>query len=146
MTAILPMILENIELYTRLYSNVFKCDPWREIWPYSSARQRIVDIMETPQFLGFELRDNDELLGLIAGHSKHTYSGSVFYIAEFCVTNKFQGKGYGSQLLAFLEKRLRENNVASLFLITEHTGSINTFYRNKGYSINSNRIVMNKDL
>jgi ribosomal protein S18 acetylase RimI-like enzyme len=72
--------------------------------------------------------------------------GKTFYLAEFCVTTQTQGKGYGSKLLNHLEQELMSKGITSLFLITEKTGSINSFYHKKGYSINENRMVMRKEL
>lgn len=132
--------------YTELYINVFRAQPWNESWSYDSGYQRLLDLIHTPNFLGFALWNHNELIGFIAGYSKTNYRGKTFYLAEFCVTTQTQGKGYGSQLLNYLERELMEKGIISLFLITEKIGTISDFYRKKGYTMNENRMVMRKEL
>lgn len=144
MAAILPMTIEDLEECTRLYISVFKSKPWNEEWAYDAGYQRLSDIIHTPRFLGFTIKNDYEIIGFIAGYSKVNFQGFTFYLAEFCVNNKIQGNGYGSKLLSFLEQELRRRKVNSLFLITEKKGLASKFYSEKGYSVNENRMVMKK--
>ncbi|MDN3955201.1 GNAT family N-acetyltransferase [Sporolactobacillus laevolacticus] len=144
LTDILPMTTEYLEACTELYINVFRSEPWNEDWTYDAGYQRLSDIIHTPNFLGFTVQDNGEIVGFIAGYSKVSFQGLTFYLAEFCVNNKIQGKGYGSRLLSFLEQELQKRKIHSLFLITERNGIARKFYGGKGYSVNEDRIIMRK--
>ncbi|MCO7126448.1 GNAT family N-acetyltransferase [Sporolactobacillus shoreicorticis] len=132
--------------YTELYINVFRNEPWNESWTDDVGYQRLLDLIHTPNFLGYALWDHNQLIGFIAGYSKMNFMGKTFYLAEFCVTTQIQGKGYGSWLLHHLEQKLTEKGITSLFLITEKIGTISDFYRKKGYSMNESRMVMRKEL
>jgi hypothetical protein len=44
----------------------------------------------------FFWKNNETPIGFIAGNSKTTYQGITFYLAELCINNEIQGKGYGS--------------------------------------------------
>ncbi|WP_081430722.1 MULTISPECIES: GNAT family N-acetyltransferase [Anoxybacillaceae] len=70
----------------------------------------------------------------------------TFYLAELCINNEIQGKGYGSKLLQFLEEELQKKNVKSIYLLTSNGGLAKNFYRKNGYIVNNNRIVMKKNL
>lgn len=143
---ILPFTIDKIEQCIELYINVFNSEPWNETWTYQNAKERLTDLINTPKFLGYLLYDNDELIGFIAGNSKKTYSGLTFYLAELCINNQIQGKGYGSKLLRYLENQLRKKEIHSLYLLTAKGGQAEAFYIKNNYVINENRIVIRKDL
>jgi aminoglycoside 6'-N-acetyltransferase I len=101
-------------------------------------------------YILLNLRDffgkNETPIGFIAGNSKKTYQGITFYLAELCINNEIQGKGYGFKLLQFLEEELQKKNVKSIYLLTSNGGLAENFYRKNGYVVNNNRIVMKKNL
>ncbi|RST60252.1 GNAT family N-acetyltransferase [Siminovitchia terrae] len=143
---IIPITNEKIEKCIELYINVFNSGPWNETWTYQTAKERLTDLMLTPKFLGFLLYENDNLIGFIAGNSKKTFTGLTFYIAEFCINNQIQGKGYGSKLLLYLEEELTKRDIYSIYLLTATGGHAEAFYLKNNYSINVDRIVMKKIL
>ncbi|WP_141432212.1 N-acetyltransferase [Bacillus sp. 03113] len=144
--SIIPMTLDHLEICIVLYMEVFNSEPWNESWTEQITRERLTDLMHTPNFLGFIVIENKLPLGFIAGNSKHTYTGLTFYIAEICISHKMQGKGYGSKLLQFLENELKQWDVRSLYLLTSISGLAEAFYTKNGYVVNKNRIVMKKSL
>jgi aminoglycoside 6'-N-acetyltransferase I len=141
-----PITIDNMEQCIELYINVFKSEPWNETWTYQAAKERLTDLIQTPKFLGFTLYENGDLIGFIAGNSKKTYTGLTFYLAELCINNQIQGKGYGSKLLSCLEDELKKIHIQSLYLLTANEGLAMAFYKKNDYTINENRIVMNKNL
>ena len=143
---IVPISSENLEACIDLYIKVFNSTPWKESWDFPTAKERLSDLLHTPKFLGFLLYDNDTAIGFIAGNSKRTYSGTTFYLAELCINNQIQGKGYGSKLLQHLEKNLKEKEVQSIYLLTSNEGSARNFYLKNNYTINEDRIVMKRNL
>ncbi|WP_286166234.1 GNAT family N-acetyltransferase [Bacillus sp. E(2018)] len=143
---LVPMTIDRIEKCVELYINVFNKEPWNETWSYQNAKERLTDLIHTPKFLGYLLYENDALIGFIAGNSKQSYSGFTFYLAEFCISNQIQGKGYGSKLLLYLENELTKRNISSLYLLTANGGLAEAFYLKNNYSINENRVVIKKDL
>ncbi|WP_077616270.1 GNAT family N-acetyltransferase [Caenibacillus caldisaponilyticus] len=144
--SIVPMSTEHLEPCVELYMKVFNSEPWNESWTPETAKERLADLMHTPHFMGFFWENHGTPIGFIAGHRKVTDQGPAFYLAELCINNAIQGKGYGSQLLRFLEEQLRKNNVKSLYLLTSHGGPAESFYRKNGYAVHHNRMVMGKKL
>lgn len=146
MGEIVPITVETIEQCIELYISVFNSDPWNETWTYTSAKERLTDLLDTPKFLGFLLYEKDNLIGFIAGNSKKSYAGLTFYLAELCINNRIQGKGYGTKLLLSLEEELQKRDIQNIYLLTANGGAAETFYLKNGYETNENRIVMRKNL
>lgn len=146
MGEMVPITVETVEQCIELYISVFNSDPWNETWTYTSAKERLTDLLDTPKFLGFLLYEKDNLIGFIAGNSKKSYAGLTFYLAELCINNRIQGKGYGTKLLLSLEEELQKRDIQNLYLLTANGGAAETFYLKNGYETNENRIVMRKNL
>lgn len=75
-----------------------------------------------------------------------SYQGLTFYLAELCVNNEIQGKGYGSKILHSLEDELQKIDIKSLYLLTANGGLAEAFYRKNDYVVNEHRLVMKKKL
>ena len=143
---IIPMTMDDIEQCIELYISVFNSEPWNESWTYSAVKERLTDFIHTPKYLGFLLYEKNQLIGLVAGNGKKTDVGVTFYLAELCISNRIQGKGYGTKLLKYLEKELDNKDIHSLYLLTAHGGLAETFYRKNGFEIHENRMVLKKSL
>ena len=143
---IVPFTEDYLNQCIELYIDVFNREPWNETWAYLSAKERLTDLIHTPKFLGFLLFENDHLIGLIGGNSKESYTGQTFYLAELCINNETQGKGYGSKLLLYLENELKKRDIQSLYLLTANGGLTEAFYLKNDYVINENRVVIKKNL
>ncbi|MCQ6267652.1 GNAT family N-acetyltransferase [Fictibacillus sp. WQ 8-8] len=137
---------ENLDACIELYQNVFNSSPWNENWTVETAKERLSDLLNTPKFLGYVFYESGQLIGFIAGNSKKTDNGLTFYIAELCVNNKIQGKGYGTKMLNGFEVELKRREIQSLYLLTAKEGLAQAFYEKNGFRVNENRIVMNKAL
>lgn len=146
MEEIIPVTADNLEQCITLYSRVFNSEPWNENWTYEAAKSRLSDLLYTPKSLIFALFSHQQLVGFIGGNCKENDKGTTFYLAELCIDNQTQGKGYGSKLLSHLEKELKEKNVQSIYLLTMTGGQAEAFYNKNNYIINEDRIVMRKHL
>lgn len=146
MEKLVPITVDAIDQCIELYISVFNSEPWNETWTYPAAKERLTDLLNTPKFLGFLLYKKDNLIGFIAGNSKKSYAGLTFYLAELCINNRIQGKGFGTKLLLSLEEELQRRDIQSLYLLTANGGAAETFYLKNGYETNGNRLVMRKSL
>ncbi|MED4041149.1 GNAT family N-acetyltransferase [Niallia taxi] len=146
MEKVVPITVDAIDQCIELYISVFNSEPWNETWTYPAAKERLTDLLHTPKFLGFLLYEKDNLIGFIAGNSKRSYAGLTFYLAELCINNRIQGKGFGTKLLLSLEEELQRRDIQSLYLLTANGGAAETFYLKNGYETNGNRLVMRKSL
>lgn len=136
------MKINNIDEYAQLFMSVFNSAPWNDKWTYETAKVKILNLMNTDTFLGLELIDNEKLTGIIFGQKEQYYSGVHFQIQEFCVRSDLQGKGYGSKLLEELVKRLKEESIEHIYLITSKGERTEDFYQSKGFKTSENMILM----
>ncbi|MEH7394445.1 GNAT family N-acetyltransferase [Priestia megaterium] len=141
---VVPLTGENMQQCINLYMNVFTKKPWNEPWTEKSARERLTDLLNTPKFMGYLFYDQGDLIGMIAGQAKKSYSGMTFYVAELCVSASVQGKGYGSAILSRFENELQRHDINSLYLLTATGGAAQAFYERNGYTVNDQRVVLIK--
>ncbi|MBX9967601.1 GNAT family N-acetyltransferase [Priestia aryabhattai] len=141
---VVPFTAENMQQCIDLYLDVFTRKPWNEQWTEESAKERLTDLLNTPKFIGYLFYDQGDLIGMIAGHAKKSYSGMTFYVAELCVSASVQGKGYGSAILSRFENELQRHDINSLYLLTATGGAAQAFYEKNGYAVNDQRVVLKK--
>ncbi|AXI30248.1 GNAT family N-acetyltransferase [Priestia megaterium] len=141
---VVPFTAENMQQCIDLYLDVFTRKPWNEQWTEESAKERLTDLLNTPKFIGYLFYDQSDLIGMIAGHAKKSYSGMTFYVAELCVSASLQGKGYGSAILSRFENELQRHDINSLYLLTATGGAAQAFYEKNGYAVNDQRVVLKK--
>ncbi|WEA42566.1 GNAT family N-acetyltransferase [Priestia aryabhattai] len=141
---VVPFTAENMQQCIDLYLDVFTRKPWNEQWTEESVKERLTDLLNTPKFIGYLFYDQGDLIGMIAGHAKKSYSGMTFYVAELCVSASVQGKGYGSAILSRFENELQRHDINSLYLLTATGGAAQAFYEKNGYAVNDQRVVLKK--
>lgn len=128
------MKIEEIDLYTELFIEVFNGEPWNDSWSKDTAEKRIRELMDVPTFEGLTLWDDDKLVGVIFGRREQYYDGIHFQIQEFYIDNKVHGQGYGTLLIKEFEKRLKEKGIDEIHLLTLRDMMTEGFYNKKGYS------------
>jgi len=144
--SIQPLGVEDLELCTELFIHVFHTEPWNEHWTKETAGKKLNDLFNTPGFTGYGMFDRGELIGFLAGYTEQRYDGKQFYLVEFCVKPERQRKGYGSKLLSYLERKLREQNVGHVYLLTMRDSFTEIFYKKKNYRVSGRIVLMAKNL
>ncbi len=71
------------------------------------------------------------MLGLSMGNIKHWYSGTEYYIDEFCI--KEQGRGLGKCFLDKIEEYILQMGICMIFLQTERNVPAYSFYQRNGF-------------
>ncbi|WMJ75551.1 GNAT family N-acetyltransferase [Cytophagaceae bacterium ABcell3] len=137
---------ESLNEATRLFIKVFNDSPWSESWNEISAYAKLHQLYSTPGFSGYGMYDKEQLIGFCAGYKEIWDQGQNFYLLEFCISNGLQGKGLGSELLAFLELKLKEEGICNIYLLTMRNGVAEKFYKKNGYQVNQQIVLMDKKL
>lgn len=129
---------DHLEEAAARYVAAFGDDPWNEDWSLETARTRLAELLEMPRFVGYGLvvaeGETDALVAVAMGHATTWSTGSEYELVEFYVAPGWQGRGYGSRLLAHLESRLADRGVRSIRLSTARDGPTRTFYERQGYA------------
>lgn len=79
---------------------------------------------QTMAFVSYKIKNDEATIGLIAVNPNH------------------QGKGIGGKLLKFVEKKLAQNNIKTLFIPTQKTNQVAcSFYKKQGYTVHESTII-----
>jgi aminoglycoside 6'-N-acetyltransferase I len=119
----------------------FNREPWNESWTFETAKEELRWTLSVPGYEGFVSR-GEEISRLATGYCEQEGNRRVFCLRTLCVRPDLQGKGVGSSLLRHLEETLKELNVAGIYLLTRKGGQAEAFYRNNGYEVSSEDVVM----
>lgn len=136
---------DHLDAAARLYLSVFNAPPWNDQWTLETAHRRLADTLNTPEALGLIALEG-ELMGFCIGYSEQWFDGKYFHLKELCVRTDRQRTGIGTHLLHHLEQMLHEMQIARLYLLTMRGSPAEEFYAKRGYSTNTNMILMSHDL
>lgn len=136
---------EHISKCSKLYIDVFNSSPWNDAWSIETAYTRLNDIYNSPNFEGVVYMENKEVKGAIFGNLEQYYNGLHYNLKEIFIHNHIQQKGFGSELLSYLEKRLQTIGVTDVILFTSRDMGISNFYAKNNYSEITSLKLMGKE-
>lgn len=127
--------IHNIEEIKSFFVNVFSKEPWNDDWSNDNQlHSYIKDLIGNNNSLSLGLFENNTMVGLSMGHIRHWYSGTSYFIDEFCIKTELQGKGSGSKFLQEIEQFIKTKGIVQVFLQTERTMPAYQFYKKNGYT------------
>lgn len=135
---------EIIDDLAPLFIDVFNSPPWNESWSIEQAKEKLLDIINTPRFYGMAEYSGDNMVGLIMGHGEQCFDGIHFHILEFCVARSMQGKGIGSRMLDEFTECLYENGICNIYLLTMRGNRTEGFYQKSGFKTSEYMCLMSK--
>ena len=126
--------IDNIDAITRFFKEVFTAEPWNDDWSNENQlHEYIKDLIGNPNSLTFGLFEKGDLIGLSMGNIRHWYTGTEYYIHEFCISTKIQGCGLGTYFLKYIEENIKERGIVQIFLQTERDVPAYKFYQKNGF-------------
>ena len=147
MPEIKELTIEKIDIIKSFFKDVFMREPWNDDWSDDEQlHQYITDIIGNRNSLAFGLFEGEQLLGLALGNIKHWYTGTEFFVEEFCVKTEMQGQGLGTEFLRLLEVELRVRDIKTIFLMTGKEMPAFEFYRKNGFEEIINHVSLKKDI
>ena len=145
MPEIKELTIEKIDIIKSFFKDVFMREPWNDDWSDDEQlHQYITDIIGNRNSLAFGLFEGEQLLGLALGNIKHWYTGTEFFVEEFCVKTEMQGQGLGTEFLRLLEVELRAREIKTIFLMTGKEMPAFEFYRKNGFEEIINHVSLKK--
>jgi len=124
---------EYFETCTELLINYYNNDLCKCHFTDTKAQHYLAEIIETPRFIGFLLLDDqDNLIGTAMCHERTWWYKDELYIDEFLIHPEHQHQGHGSQLIRFIEKYAKEQELAGITLITNNLAMVE-FYQRKNF-------------
>lgn len=147
MPEIKELTIEKIDIIKSFFKDVFMREPWNDDWSDDEQlHQYITDIIGNRNSLAFGLFEEEQLLGLALGNIKHWYTGTEFFVEEFCVKTEMQGQGLGTEFLRLLEVELRVRDIKTIFLMTGKEMPAFAFYKKNGFEEIINHVSLKKDI
>ncbi len=126
---------DSLEMVKELFAGVFTAEPWNDDWSdQNQLHLYMVDLMGQPGSLTFGLFEGESLVGVSMGRIRHWYTGTEYYIDEFCIRTDRQGKGLGGLLLQRIEEAMGEMGLHHIFLQTSADAPAYRFYLQHGFS------------
>lgn len=147
MLEIKELTIEEIDIIKSFFKDVFMREPWNDDWSDDEQlHQYITDIIGNRNSLAFGLFEGEQLLGLALGNIKHWYTGTEFFVEEFCIKTELQGRGLGTNFLSLLEECLKEKEIKTIFLMTGKEMPAFAFYKKNGFEEIINHVSLKKDI
>ncbi|MGG4266731.1 GNAT family N-acetyltransferase [Peribacillus simplex] len=131
---------------TETFVQVFNQEPWNDEWSTETAKQYLLDYINTPGFMGIIAVEGKEIIGFIFGAHKLWWSGEEFFINEMCVSMEKQKTGVGSRLLKFLMKELDLERVSNISLLTNRGIPAEAFYKKNGFTEINRLMFLSKEI
>lgn len=112
--------IKDAEPIRDLFVDVFTNEPWNDDWSdKEQLNHYLEDVIANKNSLSIGLFYGDELVGISLGSIIHWYSGTEYYIREYCIKRTYQHQGAGTFFLHFIEDYLRDNAITSILLSTD---------------------------
>ncbi|GMQ55847.1 GNAT family N-acetyltransferase [Vallitalea sediminicola] len=128
-----------------LFIDTFTKEPWNDVY---ESRQQVMTFFENlyanNYFVGYVVMLDDKVVALSVGMKKPWIEGLEYYIDEFCVSHKMQGKGIGSWFVEAIEKDIKEQGMNGMILNTEKDYPSYRFYVKNGFRALGDLIVLGK--
>lgn len=139
--------ISNIDEIKEFFFHIFTKEPWNDDWSNTAQLHAyITDLIGNRNSLTLGLFEDGNMVGLSMGYIKHWYSGSEYYIDEFCIKTEEQGRGLGTQLLSAIEEFLKQKDIYYIFLQTERNVPAYSFYQKNGFYELVNHVSFVKQL
>lgn len=136
---------EDVNECIDLFIDTFSSEPWNDI--YESREQVqvfILNHMNNNYFVGYIVKIDAKIVGLSLGFQKPWINGMEYYIDQFCVDCKNQGKGIGSQFIKLIEEDIEKLGMNAIILNTETGYPSENFYKKNGFEELEGYIILAK--
>lgn len=133
MLEIRQMLERDIPEAVCLFLDAFSRAPWEDDWSAKEAEDFLKAFHSMAVFRGFLAFWDGVPAALCIGMIKPWRKGMEYYIDQFCVAPRFQGKGVGSAFLRETERLLAAEGVRGAVLHTERSFPAYHFYRKNGF-------------
>lgn len=127
------MELNDIDLVIPLYIDYYN-NHEDGCWTETTAKRRIRQVLNTEDSYSLIMKaENGEVCGFVMGYFKQ-YDDIIGYtLEEILIAHKYQGKGFGSILLAELEARVKEAGASCVELQAVKDEMHEIYYGKAGY-------------
>jgi len=139
--------IRNIDMIKDFYVDIFSNEPWNDDWSNEKQlHEYIMDLIGNANSLTLAYFLDSKIIGLCMGHIRHWYTGTEYYIDEFCICRNKQGAGIGTKFLEDVEKDIISKDITRIFLLTERNIPAYHFYKKNEFVELSKHVSFVKQL
>lgn len=133
---------DDMENCARLLVAAYNGEPWNCHWTLETATRYLLEFVACPNFVGFVLCGQNEVLGAMFAHRKAWWTNDELFVDELYIAPHAQRQGLGQQLLEHAEAYARTNGLAGLTLLTNRDMPAKSFYIKHGYTTADHVVFM----
>lgn len=134
-----------LEECVNLFIATFSREPWNDVYESKDqVRNFFKNHFANNYFLGYVILIDKKIEGLSLGMKKPWIQGLEYYIDEYCINHKLQGKGLGSRFIKEIEIDLNRNGLNGIILNTEKSLPSYKFYTNNGFEEIEGLVILAK--
>lgn len=134
---------DMLNICVDLFIDTFSKEPWNDVY---DSKKQVVDFFENHTknnyFVGYVLKDDDDVVALSIGSKKPWIKGMEYYIDQFCVKADMQGLGIGSQFLGLICEDIKSQGMNAIILNTEKGFPSEKFYLKNGFNALDELVVL----
>ena len=138
--------LKDLTACAEIMMSVYNNELWQCRWSLDTAKDYLMDYVESKKFIGYVLWLDDEIKGAIFCHEKIWWNNSEIFIDEMFISPELQRQGYGSELLNVIENYIKEHNLVGFTLTTNRFTPAPKFYRKNNFSDAEHVLFMFKEV
>ena len=130
------------KIITQIFKTEYSKPPYNEKWEKKELSKTIKNYFKNKIIYIIEKK---ETIGFLIECTYTWWDGQRGIINEIIISKKFQGKGYGKQLIKHFEKQLKKRNVKKVNLMSVTKSKAFKIYKKLGYK-EHNFLSMEKKL
>ena len=87
-------------------------------------KDNLIDFINNENSYGFIVRDENKIIGFAYGYILLRPDGKIdFYLHAIDIMKEYQGNGYGTELMNYINEYIKEIGCRKMFLITNKSNS-----------------------
>lgn len=135
------MLAQSVDLFMETFSK----EPWNDKY---ESRDQVVQFFERHMsnnyYVGYVALIGTDVVGISIGAQKPYLEGMEYYIDQFCISDKYQGKGLGTRFLELIAADIKKDHMNAIILTTSKGFPSEKFYAKNGFESDSNAVLMGK--
>ena len=128
-----------------LFIDTFSREPWNDVYESKKMINKYFhNHYKNNYFVGYVVKLDKKIVAMSIGMKKPWKEGMEYYIDEFCVSYKLQGRGIGSWFMKKIEEDIKKHGMCAIMLNTEKGYPAQRFYEKNGFKVIRDMIILTK--
>lgn len=135
----------DIAKVTPLYIDYYNSHDGDE-WTAETVGKRIYQVLASPDSYCIIAENADNIIGFAMGRFEQFFDLVAYNLVEIIIAREYQSKGFGSQMMLELERRVKAEGASMVQLMAVNDDKHNRFYDRLNYKNATNLLLKSKFL